>query len=277
MAGFVACRDEKNLTMIAEKFFWDTPLWALSLLMFLMMAAARELGVWVRRRAGAARAGSSGNENYILSAVLGLLALLVAFSFGMALDRYEARCKLVVSEANALSTAWQRTALLDDAGHLRRLLLDYAGARLDYGLTGGEAQDAAARQAEQLQPQIWAEAVRLVEPSRQTPLPAFALTPLGDAFDLAQSRKAALEAHMPVLVLGALAIYFIAAAIVLGYASAAVAKRDRVILLALFALFALVLGVILDLDRPREGLIPIPQGAMIDTVTVMRAQFAAGG
>ncbi|MDR2220233.1 MAG: hypothetical protein LBE24_06590 [Methylobacillus sp.] len=261
--------------MTADTFFWNTPLWVVSILLFLAMAAAREAGVWARRRAGFAKAVSTGNESYILSAVLGLLALLVAFSFGMALDRYDARCKLVVSEANALSTAWQRTALFDHPGQLRGLLLEYADARLAYGLTGGEAQELAAQKAEQLQPQIWNEAVHLIEPSRQTPLPAFTLSPLSDAFDYAQARKAALQAHMPALVLSVLTIYFIAAALVLGYATAQIAKRDRVILLSLFALFALVLGVILDLDRPREGLIPIPQGAMTDTVQMMHAQFDA--
>lgn len=261
--------------MTADTFFWNTPLWVVSILLFLAMAAAREIGVWARHRAGASRKGSTGNESYILSAVLGLLALLVAFSFGMALDRYDARCKLVVSEANALSTTWQRTALFDHPEQLRGMLLDYADARLTYGLTGGETQETAARKTNQLQPQIWAEAVRLVAPNRQTPLPAFTLAPLSDAFDLAQARKAALQAHMPALVLSVLTIYFIAAALVLGYASAEVAKRDRVILLSLFALFALVLGVILDLDRPREGLIPIPQGAMADTVQMMRAEFDA--
>jgi uncharacterized membrane protein HdeD (DUF308 family) len=259
--------------MVAESFFRITPLWTLSLLLFLAMAAAREIGIWVRRRVGAARSGNSGNENYILSAVLGLLALLVAFCFSMALDRYEVRCGLVVSEANALSTSYQRTALLDDSTRLRGLLVEYADARLTYGLNGGEVQNAARQKADQLRPQIWAETVRLVEPGRQTPLVDFILSPLGNAFDLAQSRKSALDAQMPILVLGVLTIYFIAAAAVLGYASAEAARRDRAILLALFGLFALVLGVILDLDRPREGLIPIPQGAMMETVKAMRAQF----
>jgi hypothetical protein len=58
---------------------------------------------------------------------------------------------------------------------------------------------------------------------------------------------------------------------VLGYASARAEARHRVASFALFGLFTLALGVILDLDRPREGLIDLPQGAMVDAVALMRS------
>jgi hypothetical protein len=199
----------------------------------------------------------------------------VAFSFGMALNRYEARRELVVTEANALGTAYLRTAVLDDPARLRRLMLQYAEARLTYGRIGGgavKAARAAADEADQLRPQIWAEAVRLIAPSRETPLAGFVLSPLDAAFDAASERKAELQARMPLVVLGTLCAYFVAAAAVLGYASAHAEARHRVASFALFGLFTLALGVILDLDRPRGGLIDLPQGAMVDTVAMMRSQ-----
>lgn len=257
----------------AEQFLRDAPLWLILLLLFLIMGLARELGAWERRREERiARKESSGtDEGYILTAVLGLLALLVAFSFGMALNRYETRRELVVTEANALGAAYLRTAVLDDPGKLRGLMLRYAQDRLAYGEVGPGAQ-AAERDAELLQPQIWAEAVRLVAPSRETPLAGFVLTPLDQAFDAAAARKAELHARMPLVVLATLSVYFIAAAAVLGYAFSRAQARHRVASFALFGLFVLALGVILDLDRPREGLIELPQGAMVDTVAMMRAQ-----
>src|SRR5262249_23862776 len=153
------------------------------LLLFVVMGLAREFGAWARRREGRVvrNTGSATDEGYILSAVLGLLALLVAFSFGMALNRYEARRELVVTEANALGTAYLRIAILDDPAKLRSLMLQYARARLAYGEMDRDSS-AAERDAERLQPQIWAEAVRQVGPSRQTPLAGFILSPVGDAF-----------------------------------------------------------------------------------------------
>lgn len=258
--------------VMTEAFFREAPLWSILLLVFLAMALAREFGAWGRRLEGriSRKEGVATDEGYILTSVLGLLALLVAFSFGMALNGYEARRELVVTEANALSTAWSRAALLEDPTRLRSLLLQYTQARVTYGEVG-EAIREAERESDRLKPKVWAEAVRQVGPSRQTPLAGFVLSPLGDAFDAASTRKAELEARMPVVVLVTLSVYFIAAAAVLGYASAHAWARHRVASLVLFGLFTLALGVILDLDRPRGGLIHLPQGAMIDTVAMMQA------
>jgi hypothetical protein len=259
--------------MIAERVFKEAPLWSVLLALFLVMGLARELGAWARRREGriARGEGVATDEGYILTAVLGLLALLVAFSFGMALNRFEARRQLVVTEANALGSAFERTALLDDPARLRRLMLQYGEARLAYGEVGAGAHTAELA-ADRLRPQIWAEAVRQVAPSRETPLAGFLLSPLDQAFDAASARKAEIEARMPFVVLVILSVYFVAAAAVLGYASAHAEARHRVASFALFGLFTLALGVILDLDRPREGLIDLPQGAMVDAVAMMRAQ-----
>jgi hypothetical protein len=257
--------------MTAERFFREAPLWSILLLLFLVMGVARELGAWARRVEGRIprKEGGATDEGYILSAVLGLLALLVAFSFGMALNRYEKRRELVVTEANAIEAAYQRSALLDDPAALRGLMLQYAQARLEYGEVGGEAP-AAEREADRLRPQVWAEAVRQVAPSRDTPLAGFILAPLDEAFDTASERKAELQARMPLVVLVTLSVYFAAAAAVLGYASERAQARHRVASFALFGLFILALGVILDLDRPNGGLIHLPQGAMADTVAMMR-------
>jgi hypothetical protein len=255
-----------------ERFFREAPLLGVLLSLFLVMCLAREFGAWARRREGRIprKEGAVTDEAYILSAVLGLLALLVAFSFGMALNRYEARRELVVTEANALGMAYLRAAVLDDPAKLRRLMLQYAQARLEYGEVDGAAQ-AAEREADQLRPQVWAEAVRQIAPSRDTPLAGFLLSPLGEAFDAASQRKAELQARMPLVVLVTLSVYFVAAAAVLGYASERAEARHRVASFALFGLFTLALGVILDLDRPAGGLIHLPQGAMVDTVAMMRA------
>jgi hypothetical protein len=261
--------------MTAEQLFREAPLWALLLVLFLVMGLARECGAWLRRREGRVprKEGGATDEGYILSAVLGLLALLVAFSFGMALNRYEARRELVVTEANALATAYLRTGMLDDPARLRRLMLQYAQARLVYGERDGapKSEEAAERAADQLRLQVWAEAVRLITPNRLTPLAGFVLSPLDEAFDAASARKAEHQARMPLIVLLTLGIYFVAAAAVLGYASVRGEGRHRAASFALFALFTLALGLILDLDRPRGGLIHLPQDTMADTVAMMQA------
>src|SRR5262245_55239468 len=47
-------------------------------------------------------------------ALLGLLALLLAFAFGMAADRYAERQKLVTDEGNALYEVYLRSSVLPE-------------------------------------------------------------------------------------------------------------------------------------------------------------------
>jgi hypothetical protein len=134
----------------------DQPIWLLFVLVVGALGLAREAGAWLHRRhARAAESGDEAHEGYLLSAVLGLLALLVAFTFGLALDRFEKRRELVVVEANALGTAWLRAEAFADGIQLQRLLRAYTAERLTYGRTGGAAQAAAAARAAALQPRIW--------------------------------------------------------------------------------------------------------------------------
>lgn len=66
--------------------------------------------------------------------MLGLLALLIGFTFSLALGRYDERRSLVLHEANALGTTWLRTDLLDtsDAKGVRTVLRRYIDARVDF-------------------------------------------------------------------------------------------------------------------------------------------------
>ena len=69
---------------------------------------------------------SGSQESYLVGGMLGLLALLLAFSFSMALGRFEERRHLVIQEANAIGTAYLRTQLLDEPhrAQLSALLVD---------------------------------------------------------------------------------------------------------------------------------------------------------
>jgi hypothetical protein len=71
-------------------------------------------------------------------AVLGLLALLLGFTFAMAVSRYEHRKTLIVDQANAIGTAELRARLLPepDASSARTLLREYLDTRLQYNAAG---------------------------------------------------------------------------------------------------------------------------------------------
>jgi hypothetical protein len=254
-----------------DSFFHNAPLLLVALVLLVLMAASYETGSWAWRRLAKAPGDHETNdEGYIVSAVLGLLALLIAFCFGLALNRFEARRDLVVTEANAIGTAYLRTALLDDPKPLQAEMRRYVEARLDYGNARSEARQRLLQQSIALQPGIWRTATDAVRPYRTSPLAPLVLAPINKAFDAASSRTAALAARLPASVLAMLSLYAVIAAAVLGYAIAGAQGRHRLASLTLFALLALAIILILDLDRPRSGSIMVSQQPMIDTLAGMK-------
>ena len=116
-----------------DKFLNQTSLLVISSGLFLVLLTLREGSAWLTRRL--APVSDTDHPGYVLTGVLGLLSLLIAFTFGLALDRYEARYNLLVAEAAALNTVDMRVRLLDQpaSGRLVQLVHRYAKARLDYG------------------------------------------------------------------------------------------------------------------------------------------------
>jgi hypothetical protein len=68
----------------------------------------------------------------MVGATLGLLAFILAFTFGLAAARFGARREALLDEANAIGTTYSRAGMLPDRGEeVRRLLRDYVAARLE--------------------------------------------------------------------------------------------------------------------------------------------------
>jgi hypothetical protein len=101
------------------------------LLVLLLLAV--EAGVRAGTRARAQRKGEgTADLGTIQGAVLGLLGLLLAFTYSLAAGRQDARRGLLVREANAIGTAYLRAGLLPEPrrGELRAILRQYVDSRI---------------------------------------------------------------------------------------------------------------------------------------------------
>lgn len=242
-------------------------MWLDFLVLLALCVAAFELGRVLGRRLLLRSTGedADSSETHALSGVFGLLALLMAFSFGMALDRYEERRALVVAEANALGTFASRVALLpeDDAATVRTILGQYAGARLAFGraVTDDQAGEAFA-QSDAIHGRMGVAIYSSLARGPADPRGPALLQPFNEAGDLAAERLAAREAHLPDAVLFLLCLFCVAGAGMLGYSRAGSPRAHRPASLAFLALLAVAFITVLDLDRPRGGSILVPQQAM---------------
>lgn len=251
---------------------YELPSWFIAVVLLAGMIAAMWAGQILGRRTSAAEP-QRDHANTVQASLLGLLALLLGFTFSLALNRFDDRSEAVIAEANALGTAYFRTDLLsaERSQEAKRLLERYGGLRVSGGKLA--ASDAVARSAMRkevyvLTGELWRLAA---DENRENPGPAavsFA-TALNDAFDAFSSRDAAIDRHVPELVLYLLFGTFLLLSAVMGYSSAISGVRPGIPVFSLMILIVVLVFLIIDLDRPRRGIIAIDQGPLRDAVSGM--------
>lgn len=234
------------------------------------IVAAIEIGWWL-----GIRSGGDPNVSTLESAMLGLLALIIGFTFAMSLSRFEARREAVLNEANAIGTTALRARLLPGANRAEalKLLRDYVQIRLDLIATGSSLieQKTAIDRSNAIQEALW-QVARTVAAKDNSMVPTgLFIQALNEMIDDQAKRLAALRNRVPnVVLLGLFGITVVAAGFA-GFASGFDPKRTRPPVYIMGLLVASVIFLILDLDRPSAGFIRNDQQSMIDAADSIAA------
>ena len=234
--------------------------------MLAILAAAelgRIVGVARRRRRGASM---SAEITTLQASMLALLALMIGFTFSMTLTFFETRKQAVLNEANAIRTIALRARMLPEhASEVRKLLREYVQLRID-ALREPQGQvsfEAATRRSDDLQAQLWQQAVEVNAANPQLNIVLFVQS-LNQAIDLQETRLFAARNRDP----GALFLLLYAIALVAvgfsGFAVGLEGHQGPIPAAILGALVASVIGLIADIDRPRSGFITINQQPIFD-------------
>lgn len=206
--------------------------------------------------------------NTIQAGMLGLLALILGFTFNMALQRYNNRSHAVIQEANTIGTALLRTQLLpepyDTVSH--QLLQQYINLRLevsntDYAMVSEQQRlDNVTRKKQQ---EIWIVAIKAARIDPRSVTTGYYISSLNNMIDAHGEYNALLQLHVPEVILFLLFIIFIMSGALMGYASGLGRKRTSVPALVMTILICLMVFIIIDLDRPKKGLIKVDQRSML--------------
>jgi hypothetical protein len=238
------------------------------LLAFLaLMAAASEAGFRLGRRQGKQTSEETKSHiSTVEAGILVVLGLLLVFTMSMAVTRFEVRKQLVLEEANAIGTAHLRSQMLPtvEGTEISDLLLAYANVRVppQDGRHIYEQIASTRQESARLQDAFWRRAVAYAqkEPFRASLL----LQSLNQVIDLDSARWMAFQNHVPETVIFAIAVVGLLAAMVVGYTFGLGGVRQLFSICALSLAITLVLTVIIDLDRPQEGLIRVSQQPILD-------------
>src|SRR6188472_4248772 len=149
---------------------------------FLILWLAAWIGWSVLRKKRALDEDLQEDFGFILGGMLTLLALLIGFTFSMAISRYDLRKTYEEAEANAIGTEYVRVDSLPptDAAAIRVLLRNYLEQRVLFYRAHTEQDFQRINvKTTQLQKELWS-AVHASAATNQTPVVALAVAGMND-------------------------------------------------------------------------------------------------
>ncbi|MBW2393986.1 MAG: ABC transporter substrate-binding protein [Deltaproteobacteria bacterium] len=255
----------------------STPLWMAFTAMVAMAVLAIELGFLLgKRNREKVEDKQMTPIATVAGAVLAMMAFVIAFTFGSANTRFDARKAALLDDVAAIQTAYLRANLIPEPQRttVRNLLRDYVQARagIVYAYGQPETLRLVQQRANVSQELMWSHVEALAEKQGETKAFLLFTRSLNDVFNL----------HTKRVVLGAYyripPAMWLALILASGVAMFAVGfqfgiggnQRIHASTLALAITFALVMVLAFDLDRAGEGLVAVNQQPMIDLYESMR-------
>jgi hypothetical protein len=261
-----------------KEFMYDISSITIAVTMFFSMALVIELGYrlgrWSQARSDEIQRSHTGA---IQGSLLGILALLLGFTFSIALNRHDSRSEAVVNEANAIGTTLLRAQLLpqEQGESVRKLLQQYTDLRVQASAvsTVDEAdRDVLLARTAAIVNELWAlaRAAAMQDPNPVTT--GLFIQSLNEMIDSFGRRDAALARHVPETVLFLLYGTFLMTSCVVGFTAGLTGHRTSFVTYIMIGLIVVLVFIIVDLDRPRRGLIQVNQHSMLVLQQSLNAQ-----
>jgi hypothetical protein len=251
--------------MLHQQLLDSQPLIVLLVFALAMLVAYEvgfRLGRWWQRRTPGEQEGPTG---MLVGSLVALMSFLLAITMGMAADRFDDRRGLILEEANAIQTAYLRAGYLPmPAGEqVRELLREYAPLRIVNADLAQLALDIS--RSEAIHGEVWAITEDLVRTTDQTDTLALYVEAINEVINVHERRLAAAwYARVPETISLLLLVGSILALGLVGYSSGISERRSVVSAVALVVALSVVTVLVLDIDRPRDGLIQVSQQPLID-------------
>jgi putative Mn2+ efflux pump MntP len=216
----------------------------------------------------------------LTGAMLALLGFMLAISLSMADSKFQERRKLILDEANAISTSMLRAKAIGGVHgtEIVRLLENYTRLRLEFFAAGEDPTKLKKvyEQTQLLQKSIW-DHVCAIAQAAPTPISSLLLSSLNEVFDLGTSRRWVLEVRIPPYVIKLLLVFSLSAMGIMGYYFGICGVYHPALSGILFVALTFIILLIMDLDRPRSGYIKPEQSPLTWLVEEQKPQIPPAG
>jgi hypothetical protein len=215
-----------------------------------------QIGAFVVRKLRPLQDDDRDDLSLVINASLTLLALIIGFSFSMAVSRYDQRKNYEEEEANAIGTEYVRADLLPaaDATKVRQLLAQYLDQRLLFYTTRDAHQlEQVDSETAKLQTEMWLT-VQAAATARPTPPVALAVSGMNDVLNRQGYTQAAWWNHLPVGVWSLMVALAICCSLLIGYSAH---RKVSLLFTVMPFVVAVAFFLIADIDSPRRGVIHV--------------------
>ena len=193
----------------------------------------------------------------IESSLLGLMALMLSFTFSMASTKFEGRRKVITEEANSIGMAILRCDLYPDSMRqaFHRDYAEYLNARIAYYEAGEDEEkiQATLKKAEHYSYNIWKRTADYSHDLDHRVSTAEAVPAINAMIDIVIAREVSRFATVPPIILIVLVVLILIGSFLVGYGHKG--RRNYVLITGYALMTTIALYVILELDRPRKGLL----------------------
>lgn len=207
----------------------------------------------------------------VTNASLTLLALIIGFSFSMAVSRYDQRKNYEEEEANAIGTEYVRADLLPaaDASKVHELLKKYLDQRvLFYTTRNAQRIEQINAYTAQLQSEMWS-VVQGAAAAQPTCTLALAVSGMNDVLNSQGYTQAAWWNRIPTAAWSLMLAIAICCCLLTGYDAR---HRGAVLFTILPLVLSIALFLIADIDAPRAGIIRVLPQNLESLSQSLRAQ-----
>lgn len=219
------------------------------------------IAIWIGYKLGLQKNKSEAKNSEISSSLLGLLALILGFTFAMSGSRFENRKNNLIDEANCIGTAILRADIYPDS--LKNEFIKdfdyYLNSRRDYYALGTEEAklNISLKQSAVARAKLWNRAAFFAKDKDYFIQSTMMLPALNAMFDSAAKSNMVLNSKVPESIVYLSLVFSIIISFFIGYNSGLEMKISKKFILGFCFLICVVIFITLDLDRPRRGLIKL--------------------
>ena len=242
-----------------SNFFLQIPSYILVLIIFFLIILFNWWGFRYKKKQLQKYPGQvPENMGAVEGSILGVLSLLMGFTFSLAVGKFETQRELTTEEANDIGTAILRCDMYPDSvrSPLRADFKEYVEARLDYYTAGNDLEkiNQSMVKAAEISDRIWKRAALQSQDRENIVRSAQMIPALNSMIDIVTTRDAGRISRVPQLILWILLFLVLVSSFILGtdYNGK---RRNKTLILGYAIVTTLTLGLINELNRPRRGLI----------------------